>query len=107
MRSIPECEYRLMLLARDRNKDGRPTHVIDCECVLCEDTSEGFSTVMTYLTFGAPGDDPKEADVSDIVAIFYELDHIVAEENFDHRAAARQFAPLVQSINDGTAFRVY
>ena len=48
-RSVPECEYRLMKIARDRNKDGRYTHVLEHEVVLCEDRE----TVMVYLLFRA------------------------------------------------------
>ena len=63
---------------------------------------------MVYLYFGAPGDDPREVDVGDIGAIYYDLDHPVRrEEDFDARETARAFAGVVQSINSGVALRVY
>ena len=49
----------MVCLARDRNRDGRCRHVLEHEVVLCED----HETVMVYLYFGAPGDDPREVDV--------------------------------------------
>ena len=50
MRSVTKCEYRLMKIARDRNKDGAVhyTYVLKHEVVLCEDGE----TVMVYLFFG-------------------------------------------------------
>src|SRR4051812_43976897 len=102
-RSVPECEYRLLLIARDRNRDGRYTHVLQHEVVLCEDQQ----TCMVYLTFGEPDDDPRAADVADIAGIYYDLDHPIREEDFDARAAARSFEGVVQAINSGVAFRAY
>ena len=49
--------------------------------------------------------DPREVDVSDIAAIFNDLDHPIREQDFDARDAAR-FEGVVQSINSGVAFRV-
>ena len=100
MRSIAECEYRLMLLARDRNREGRTTRVLSHEVVLCED----YQTCMVYLYFGSPGDDPCEVDVSDIGAIYYDLNEPVRD--FDSAAAAACFAGVVEAINNKMAFRV-
>jgi hypothetical protein len=52
-----------------------------------------------------PLHDPREVDVSDIAAIFNDLDHPIREQDFDARDAAR-FEGVVQSINSGVAFRV-
>jgi hypothetical protein len=52
-------------------------------------------------------DDPHEVDVSDIIGIYYDLDHPIHEQDFDAREAARSFEGVVQSINSGVAFRVY
>jgi hypothetical protein len=49
-------------------------------------------------------DDARAADVADIVGVYYDLD---AEAAFDARAVAAAFADVVQTINNGTAFRVY
>jgi hypothetical protein len=54
MRTRAECEYRLMLIARDRNRDGRTAYVLEHEVVLCEDNV----CAMVYLYFGLPGDAP-------------------------------------------------
>jgi hypothetical protein len=89
MRSMAECEYRLMLLARDRNREGRATYVLEHEVVLCED----YRTCMVYLSFGLPGDDPRQIDVSDIDAIYYDLDAPISETNFDAAGAARFRGP--------------
>ena len=47
--------------------------------------------------------DPREVDVSDIAAIFNDLDHPIREQDFDARDAAR-FEGVVQSINSGSGF---
>ena len=101
MRSMAECEHRLLLHARDRNRGGRSTHVLAHEVVLCED----YQTCMVYFYYGLPGDDARKVDVSDIVAVYYDLDKPVSD--FDCEAAAASFVGVVQSINDKTAFRVY
>jgi hypothetical protein len=101
MRSIAECGHRLLLLARDRDRNGRSTHVLAHEVVLCEDNQ----TCMVYFYFGSPGDDVSEVDVSDIVAVYYDLDKPVSD--FDCEAAGASFVGVVQSINDKAAFRVY
>jgi hypothetical protein len=100
---MAECEYRLLLQSRDRNRDGRSTHVIEHEIVRCEDGT----TAMCYLYFGAPGDNPREVDVADIAAAYYDLDKPTSEADFDAQAAARHFVGVVQSINSGVGFRVY
>jgi hypothetical protein len=102
-RSVAECEYRLLLQARDRNRDGRSTHVVEHEVCWCEDGQ----TAMCYLYFGAPGDDPREVEVADIAAAYYSLDYPTSEADFDAQAAARHFVGVVQSINSGVGFRVY
>jgi hypothetical protein len=102
MRSIQECEHRLLCIARDRHRDGRAAHVIDCECVLAEDAA----TVMVYWIFGLPGDDPCGADVADIAGIYYELPGPIAEADFDACAAAAAFEATVTAINNRTAFLV-
>ena len=80
-------------------RDGLFTHVLAHEVVLCEDRT----SAMVYVYFGAPGDDPGEVDVCDIVGVFYDLD---AEADFDAQEVAASFASTMQSINDKTAFRV-
>jgi hypothetical protein len=94
MHTIPEAEYKLLIIARDRLRDGRATEVIAHEVVWCED---GLSA-MVYLYFGAPGDDPREADVSDIVGCYYDFPTPVAEADFDCVGAVRHFEAVVQSI---------
>jgi hypothetical protein len=102
MRNVPEAQYCLMKLARDRDRDGRLTYVLNHEVVLTEDRT----AAMVFVYFGSPGDDPgKEVDVGDIVAVFYDLDAPV--DTFDAQAAAAAFVPVVQSINNKTAFRVH
>jgi hypothetical protein len=103
MRSMAECEYRLMKIARDRNRDGLTTHVLEHEVVLREDNV----CAMVYLYFGTPGDNVSEVDVSDIVGIYYDLDAPISEEEFDARGAAAAFEGVVESINNKMAFRVY
>jgi hypothetical protein len=103
MRTRAECEYRLMLIARDRNRDGRTAYVLEHEVVLCEDNV----CAMVYLYFGLPGDDPSEADVSDVVGVWYDLDAPISEADFDARGAAAAFEGVVESINNKMAFRVY
>jgi hypothetical protein len=103
MRSIPEAEYLLMKVARDRHRDGCATHVLEHEVVWCKDGT----AAMVYLYFGLPGDDVREIDVSDIAAVYYDLDSSISEADFDARGAARSFAGVVESINNKTAFRVY
>ncbi len=102
MRSIQECEHRLLCIARDRHRDGRPAHIIDVECVLAEDAE----TVMTYFIFGMPGDDPCGADVADIAGVYYELPKPIAESDFDAPAAGHAFEATVTAINNWSAFLV-
>jgi hypothetical protein len=85
----------------DRERNGQSTHVLAHEVVLCEDNQ----TCMVYLYFGFPGDDARDADISDIAAIYYDLDKPVSD--FDCEAAAACFVGLVEAINERTAFRVY
>jgi hypothetical protein len=63
-------------------------------------------TVMTYFIFGMPGDDPREADVTDIAAVYYELPGPISEVEFDAREAAAAFEATVTAINNRTAFLV-
>src|SRR5262245_10617413 len=100
MRSMVECEHHLLMHARDRHREGRSTHVLAHEVVLCED----YQTCMVYLYFGNPGDDVGEVDVGDIGAKYYDLAEPVRD--FDSRTAAACFAGLVEAINNKTAFRV-
>lgn len=102
MRSVAACQYILLQQARDRQRDGRATHVLDCEVVLCED----LTACMVYLYFGLPGDDACGVDVEDIAAVYYDLAAPISEDAFDARAAAAEFTHIVQQINSGLAHRV-
>ena len=53
VRTIPETQSILLKIARERWREGRTSHVIEHEVVLCEDGT----TAMVYFYFGLPGDD--------------------------------------------------
>lgn len=102
MRSVAECQYRLLTQARDRQRDGRSSHVLSHEVVWCEDGK----AAMVYFYFGVPGDDPCGVDVEDIAAAYYSLAEPMSEDAFDAAAAAREFTHIVAQINGGLARRV-
>ena len=59
-RSVAECEYRFYEVSRGTATAMGATRTFsNMNGMLCED----HETVMVYLTFGAPGDDPREVDV--------------------------------------------
>jgi hypothetical protein len=46
------------------------------------------SAAFSYLYFGSPGDDASEVDVSDIAAVYYDLDEPISSlANFARNAA--------------------
>jgi len=53
VRTVPETQSILLKIARERWREGRTSHVIEHEVVLCEDGT----TAMVYFYFGLPGDD--------------------------------------------------